>query len=60
MSEMIAMLVNFEKVGIKKTPERHAVLKAIKDRIESENIDSGELIEVVEAYPTKLKSKVSQ
>ena len=32
---MITMLVNFEKVGIKKTPERHAVLKAIKDKLDS-------------------------
>ena len=34
-SDMITMLVNFEKVGIKKTPERHAVLKAIKDKLDS-------------------------
>ena len=33
---MIAMLINFEKVGIKKTPERHSVLKAMKDKIDSD------------------------
>ena len=54
------MLINFEKVGIKKTPERHSVLKAMKDKIDSDQCSLDELLEIIKAYPDQLKSKVSQ
>lgn len=57
---MINLLSTFEKVGLKKIPERMKVLKEMKDRIEGDLCSTDELLQVVESYPKTLKNKVSK
>lgn len=57
---MITLLSTFEKVGLKKIPERMMVLKEMKDRIEEDLCSTDELLQVIESYPKTLKNKVSK
>mmetsp|Transcript_20935 Transcript_20935/g.25735 ORF Transcript_20935/g.25735 Transcript_20935/m.25735 type:complete len:87 (+) Transcript_20935:1179-1439(+) len=59
ISELLYMLENFEKAGIKKTPERLQVLKELKDRIDGDTCKLDDLLDIAEAYPKRLKNKVS-
>jgi len=60
IGEMITMLENFELTGVKKVQQRLQVLKVMKERIEGGHCTIPELIEVVDAYPTRITNKVAQ
>ena len=57
---MIGYLQSFEKIGVKKIPQRLQVLKEMKDAIENDMCSVEDLLSVIEAYPKLLKNKVSQ
>ena len=59
IEKMIILLSTFERVGLKKIPERMQVLKEMKDRIEGDLCSNDELLQVIESYPKTLKNKVS-
>ena len=59
VQDLLDLLQCFELVGLKKIPERLKVLKELKDRIESKNVVYKDLLDIMEAYPLRLKNKVS-
>lgn len=60
MESLLCLLEAFERVGLKKVPERLQVLKELKDKIDEGQLPLEELLQVVYAYPDTLKNKVSQ
>ena len=67
MQDLIQYLECFEKIGVKKVPERLEILNEMKERILRDQsevynftpCDINDLLLVIETYPKTLKNKVS-